>query len=729
MTENTIAPAEGSVDEVTLLVARLLETHARLQELAGGEVDAVLLPSGQSFLLQEAQEKLRQNEAELRYSANIQSEILNALPALIALLDHEGGIVAVNEGWRSFAARGGMQDSAAGLGANYLEICDRAEGDCSAGAAEAAAGIRSVLAGEADNFSLDYPCPTPDKTLWFRLRVAPLRVGGPSGAVIMHVDITESKLAEAVLRERESELRSLAEAMPQMVWITRADGWTSYFSQRWMDYTGLTLEESLGRGWIKPFHPDDKQRAWDEWAHATETVGRYSLECRLRRADGDYRWWLIRGVPHRDASGEVSKWYGTCTDIHNLKVATEALQTVLDETERQVEARTAELAAANTRLRDAVERADAANLAKSQFLSRMSHELRTPMNAVLGYAQLLDRKYKEPEIQEYAGAILRGGRHLLKLIDELLDIGRVESGEVSVSVERVAVEDVLNHALTMVRPTANSANIKLSIQSETCRGVQVEADRGRLAQVLINLLGNAVKYNRPDGQVVVTCASEPNGLSRIEVSDTGFGISADDQLRLFQPFQRFGDLGIEGTGLGLALSYRLVDIMGGRLGLAHSSERGSTFFVELKTAQAGPGAMVEGDPAAVKGSWSAIHGTVLCVEDSPANQRLIEAIFSNWEGVSLTCASRGTIALKLARSIRPTLILLDLQLPDISGESVLHQLKADPNTAEIPVVILSADATPSQIKSLLADGAAAYLTKPLDLSDFSKILHQFLAEK
>jgi CheY-like chemotaxis protein len=410
-------------------------------------------------------------------------------------------------------------------------------------------------------------------------------------------------------------------------------------------------------------------------------------------------------------------------------VATEALQTVLDETERQVEARTAELAAANTRLRDAVERADAANLAKSQFLSRMSHELRTPMNAVLGYAQLLDRKYKEPEIQEYAGAILRGGRHLLKLIDELLDIGRVESGEVSVSVERVAVEDVLNHALTMVRPTANSANIKLSIQSETCRGVQVEADRGRLAQVLINLLGNAVKYNRPDGQVVVTCASEPNGLSRIEVSDTGFGISADDQLRLFQPFQRFGDLGIEGTGLGLALSYRLVDIMGGRLGLAHSSERGSTFFVELKTAQAGPGAMVEGDPAAVKGSWSAIHGTVLCVEDSPANQRLIEAIFSNWEGVSLTCASRGTIALKLARSIRPTLILLDLQLPDISGESVLHQLKADPNTAEIPVVILSADATPSQIKSLLADGAAAYLTKPLDLSDFSKILHQFLAEK
>jgi len=304
---------------MSVLMETLLKTGQRLEELTAGQVDTVADRDGRTFLLRGTQGQLRQSENAR------QAAVLNALPAHIALLDPKGIIISVNDAWRRFASANAIHGSGDGIGLNYLEICDRARGDGSSEAHMVAEGIRSVLDGGVKSFSVEYPCHSPTEQRWFQLVVTPLRDDRPVGAVVTHVNITERRQAAIGLRASLEEFRTLAEAMPQIVWITRPGGENVYFNQQWMDYTGLTLEESLGHGWNKPFHPEDRQRAWDAWQHATATRGTYALECRLRRTDGVYRWWLIRGIPHRDASGTILKWFGTFTDIQDLKMIEEAL--------------------------------------------------------------------------------------------------------------------------------------------------------------------------------------------------------------------------------------------------------------------------------------------------------------------------------------------------------------------------------------------------------------------
>ena len=308
-------------EEIAALIETLHQSEQRLEELTAGEVDTVSNRAGRTLMLQRAQVELRLGEATK------QAAILNALPAHIALLDSQGRIISVNETWRRFASTNALLSPEYGAGLNYLEVCDNAWGNNATEATQAAAGIRSVLAGTAKNFSLEYPCHSPAEQRWFQMTVSPLADEHPNGAVVMHMNITERKLVEESLRASEAEFHTLSEAMPQIVWITRADGWNIYFNQQWMDYTGLTLEESLGHGWNKTFHPDEQQRAWDTWEHATKTQGIYSIESRLRRADGVYRWWLVRGVPLTDANGNILKWFGTCTDIHDMKMLAQLLET------------------------------------------------------------------------------------------------------------------------------------------------------------------------------------------------------------------------------------------------------------------------------------------------------------------------------------------------------------------------------------------------------------------
>jgi diguanylate cyclase (GGDEF)-like protein/PAS domain S-box-containing protein len=306
-------------EEVFALVETLLKTGERLEELTAGQVDTVVDRDGRTFLLRGTREQLRQSE-NVRYAA-----VLNALPAHIALLDTNGIIISVNNAWRRFASVNAIQGPGVGIGLNYLEICDRARGVGSAEACIVAEGIRSVLHGAEKSFSVEYPCHSPTEQRWFQLVVTPLRDDLPAGAVVMHVNITERKQSAVALRASLEEFRTLAEAMPQIVWITRPSGENVYFNQQWTDYTGLTIEESLGQGWSKPFHSEDRQRAWDAWKLATATGSTYVLECRLRRKDGAYRWWLIRGVPHQDGTGTILKWFGTCTDIQDLKLIEKAL--------------------------------------------------------------------------------------------------------------------------------------------------------------------------------------------------------------------------------------------------------------------------------------------------------------------------------------------------------------------------------------------------------------------
>ena len=378
------------------------------------------------------------------------------------------------------------------------------------------------------------------------------------------------------------------------------------------------------------------------------------------------------------------------------------------------------------RAQRAEEAATTANRAKSEFLSRMSHELRTPLNGILGFAQLLELDAETPGQRDGVEHILKGGRHLLGLINEVLDLARIEAGKCSISLEPVETGDVIHSALDLVRPQAAARGISLST-AVVWQG-HVLADRQRLQQVLLNLLSNAVKYNRPEGAVTVSCDAAPSDRCRLSVADSGPGIAADRIHRLFTPFDRLDvqEGTIEGTGLGLALSKGLVELMGGTLRAESTLGVGSTFSVELPVADS-PMPRRTQESSAHGADARSMTGSVLYIEDNPSNLRLVERIVSRRPGVKLLSAAQGRRGLELATAHRPDVIVLDLHLPDISGQEVLAQLRAHPGTREIPVVILSADATPSQATRLLQQGAHTYLTKPLSVAAFLGVLDELLA--
>jgi signal transduction histidine kinase/CheY-like chemotaxis protein len=385
-----------------------------------------------------------------------------------------------------------------------------------------------------------------------------------------------------------------------------------------------------------------------------------------------------------------------------------------------VGARTRELEVAHDARRVAQESAEAANQAKSVFLSRMSHELRTPLNSVLGFGQLLELEDLTKDQRDSVGQILKGGRHLLALINEVLDISRIEAGELALSPEPVLVADLVHEAVDLMQPAAKQRGIQVVVDSSGTCDCFVFADRQRTKQIVLNLLSNAVKYNRPRGTIALSCKKMTDTRISISVTDTGYGIPAERLGLLFVPFERLGveGTGVEGTGIGLALSKRLAEAMGGTITATSVLGQGSTFTVELPRVE-GPVERYErlnGDRAPAPASNSDSR-RVLHIEDNLSNLKLIERIFEQRPEVEVVAAMHGSLGLELAREHRPSLILLDLHLPDITGEEVLHRLREDPITAAIPVVIVSADATPGQVQRLLASGATAYITKPIDVRD------------
>jgi PAS domain S-box-containing protein len=382
-------------------------------------------------------------------------------------------------------------------------------------------------------------------------------------------------------------------------------------------------------------------------------------------------------------------------------------------------------------LKRAKEDAERANRAKSDFLSRMSHELRTPLNAILGFAQLLEMDELDAEQKESVDQILKAGRHLLSLVDEVLDIARIEAGRMPLSLEPVEVDHCIAEAWDLVRHGANAYGIALENGSSQC-GVMVTADRQRLKQVMLNLLSNAVKYNRDQGTVRVTCSPGMTGSNRLRISvtDTGRGIPEEGLSRLFTPFERLGAerTGIEGTGIGLAVSRGLIEAMDGEIGADSQIGEGSTFWFELPL-DANQARLEDGPVAGVVEAISENGGaeaTILYVEDNPSNFKLVERILGHRAGIKLLTAMQGGLGLELAREHRPDLILLDLHLPDIHGSEVLRRVREDPVISRTPVVIISADVTSSQINQLLAAGAQAYLPKPLDIQEFLRIVDEVL---
>src|SRR3989441_6562175 len=406
-----------------------------------------------------------------------------------------------------------------------------------------------------------------------------------------------------------------------------------------------------------------------------------------------------------------------------------------EELEERVQERTRELSSTNaylqreiTERRLAEEEADRANRAKSEFLSRMSHELRTPLNAILGFGQVLEMDSLDKEQRDSVAHILAAGRHLLGLIDEVLDIARIEAGRLTLSLEPVDMRTVLDEVRSLTRPLAEERRVEVRAESPAASDLYVLADRQRLKQVLLNLLSNAVKYNRAGGSIAVWCDTAPENRLRLNVRDTGLGIPPDKLGRLFTPFERLGAeaTGVDGTGLGLALSKGLVDAMGGAIGVESTPGQGSIFWVELRRAEA-PEADLEALDEVEAPGLRTRRGTVLYVEDNLSNLQLIERLLARRTGIKLLSAMQGRLGLELAREHRPGLILLDLNLPDVHGSEVLRRLREDANTRDIPVVVISADASPKQVERLRAAGARDYLTKPLDVRRFLAIVDELLA--
>ncbi len=382
-------------------------------------------------------------------------------------------------------------------------------------------------------------------------------------------------------------------------------------------------------------------------------------------------------------------------------------------------------------LRHAKEEAERANRAKSEFLSRMSHELRTPLNSILGFAQLLAMANLGAQHQSGVEQILKGGYHLLELINEVLDLARVESGRLSLSPEPVQVHDVVKEALDLVRPIAGSRDVTLNSDLSACGDLYVHADRQRLKQVLLNLLSNAMKFNRESGLVLLRCEQMAGHRLRIEVADTGPGIPEEALKKLFTPFERLDAdrSAVGGTGLGLALSQRMIEAMGGTIGVESKVGVGSRFYLELPLAEHVQVGKPLTDFSASLGALNraaSCCGTILYIEDNSSNVQLVEQILALHPGVRMLDAIQGKIGIDLAKTHTPDWILLDLHLPDMKGEEVLRTLGQDPSTRNIPVTILSADATPAQIERLKATGARDYLTKPLDVKQFVLLLESTL---
>ncbi|MCX5724531.1 MAG: PAS domain S-box protein [Nitrospirae bacterium] len=521
------------------------------------------------------------------------------------------------------------------------------------------------------------------------------------------VNLTERKRAE-------ERFRLVVEAVPSAILLVDEQGLMTLVNRQAERMFGYTRQELLGQ--------------------PIEIL----LPARFRATHAGHHSRFFTSIGSR-GMGAGRELYGLHKDGRELLVeiglspiqtegGQQVLASITDITERK--AKEEEIRLAHD-LQASREAADRASQAKSEFLSRMSHELRTPLNAILGFGQLLEVDIQSPKPQQHVQHILKGGRHLLSLINEILDISRIEAGNMTVSLDPVEVFSAIGEALDLVRPHAGARKIQLLSTVARAEAVYVMADQQRLKQVLLNLFSNGVKYNKDGGRLTVSGQTMAEGRYRIVVADTGGGIAPALLSRLFTPFDRLGkDSLIEGTGLGLVLSRGLVEALGGAIAVQSVVVEGTTITVELSlakspTRRAAP-AVEEG---LVTASQPGVSYTVLYIEDNLSNYQLIEVLLSRRPGVKLLGAMQGRLGLELAATQHPDLILLDLHLPDIQGDQVLLRLRKDPETAAIPVIMLSADAMQRDIDQLLAAGAQGYLTKPVNVAQLYRLLDEQLAKK
>jgi PAS domain S-box-containing protein len=540
------------------------------------------------------------------------------------------------------------------------------------------------------------------------------RDGKVVGAVLVFRDVTHEDEARQALRDQQFYTRSLIESNIDALITTNPSGIITDANKQMERLTACTRDELIGAPFKNYFTDPLRAEAGIHQVLREKQVSNYELTARAR--DGR----------------ETAVSFNATTFYNRYRVLQGVFAAARDITERNRLDHA--LQEKNAELEIARNLADKANLAKSEFLSSMSHELRTPLNAILGFAQLMESATPAPTPNEKRNIarILKAGWFLLELVNEILDLSLIESGKVSLSGEPVLLAEVMLECQAMFEPQAQQRNVGMVFPRPGGMTYFVKADRTRVKQILINLLFNAIKYNRPGGTVFVEYSPPTPDSIRISIRDTGAGLAPAQLAQLFQPFNRLGKESgpEEGTGIGLVVTKRLVELMGGKIGVESTVGMGSVFWFELKLS-APPQLVVPAALTAAQASPSLPGGTpkrtVLYVEDNSANLELVEQLIARRPDLHLLSAVDGEIGVALARAWLPGLIVMDINLPGISGYEALNILRLDPATAHIPIIALSANAMPRDIEKGLAAGFFSYLTKPIMVNEFMAALDTALA--